>query len=214
MPVWTYVMVTAPLGPRLLENIRYRGAVSDTDLADNHYRIVGGDRLMWSGRATTWEVDPKRFIAGLKAEIERIYPLLAGVEIDHVWSGVIGNPLHRMPLIGEVAPRVWMASGFSSQGINTTAMAADVIARAISDGDDDWRLFLPFELVWAGGAIGRAATQVHYWWHCAREQAAIRAARQRGAERRYSSRREPERVPTNLSEAPEQLASEEPSTAR
>ena len=31
----------------------YRGGVSDTRLADNHYRIVGGDRLMWSGGSTT-----------------------------------------------------------------------------------------------------------------------------------------------------------------
>ena len=49
VPISTYVIVTAPLGERLREAIRYRGAVSDTDLADNHYRIVGGDRLMWSG---------------------------------------------------------------------------------------------------------------------------------------------------------------------
>ena len=37
-------------------------------------------------------------------------------------------------------------------GINTTAMAGNIIARAIAEGDDTWRLFVPFELVWAGGA--------------------------------------------------------------
>ena len=58
LPIWTYMFVTAPLGPRLLDAIRYRGAVSDTDLADNHYRIVDGDRLLFSGRSTTWEADP------------------------------------------------------------------------------------------------------------------------------------------------------------
>ena len=40
--------------------IRYGGAVSDTDLSDNHYRIVGGDRLMLSGRLTTWPRNPRR----------------------------------------------------------------------------------------------------------------------------------------------------------
>src|SRR5205085_996455 len=54
LPIWTYVAVTAPLGERINEAIRYRGAVSDTDLADNHFRVVGGDRLMWSGGLTTW----------------------------------------------------------------------------------------------------------------------------------------------------------------
>ena len=41
-------------GRALPRRSTYRGAVSDTDLADNHYRIVDGDRLMWSGGATTW----------------------------------------------------------------------------------------------------------------------------------------------------------------
>ena len=49
-------MSSRPLrsGRALSEAIGYHGSVSDSDLADNHYRIVGGDRLMWSGRATTW----------------------------------------------------------------------------------------------------------------------------------------------------------------
>jgi gamma-glutamylputrescine oxidase len=190
LPVWTYVVTTASLGRRLDKAINYCGAISDTDRADNHYRIVGGDRLMWSGRATTWEIEPRRFANQLKADIERIYPQLGHIEIDHVWSGVLGHALHRMPQIGEVSPRVWVASGFGGHGINTTAMAADLIARAIDDGDDDWRLFLPFELVWAGGAIGRTAAQVHYWWHRAREQSQSRAARKREAEYRRGA--EPE----------------------
>src|SRR3954452_821097 len=55
LPVYTYVATTAPLGERMSEAIRYQGAVSDTNLADNHFRIVGGDRLMWAGGLTTWE---------------------------------------------------------------------------------------------------------------------------------------------------------------
>ena len=43
----------------LHEVVRYRGAVSDTNRADNHYRIVGGDRLQWSGRMRAWQADPR-----------------------------------------------------------------------------------------------------------------------------------------------------------
>ncbi len=71
VPIWTYVVATAPLGPRLREAIPYRGAVTDTDLADNHYRVVGGDRLLWSGRSTTWDADPRRYAPRLKADIAR-----------------------------------------------------------------------------------------------------------------------------------------------
>ena len=44
------------------------------------------------------------------------------------------------------------------------------LLQAIAEGDDTWRLFAPFELVWAGGRLGRAAMQVYYWWFSARER--------------------------------------------
>jgi gamma-glutamylputrescine oxidase len=187
VPIWSYAAVTAPLGARLSESIAYRGAVTDTDLANNHYRIVDGDRLLWSGHSTTWEGDPARFIKPLKADIARVYPELADVKIEYVWSGVLGNALHRMPQIGELSPGVWLASGFGGHGLNTTAMAGNVVAQAIVDGDDTWRLFAPFELVWAGGRLGRAAMQVYYWWHDARERFEAKQARAREQEFRRAA---------------------------
>jgi gamma-glutamylputrescine oxidase len=179
VPVWTYVATTERLGSRLERAVSYRGAVSDTDFADNHYRIVDGDRLMWSGGVTTWEADPRRFAHQLKADIENVYPQLAPVGFEHLWSGVLGNTLHRMPQIGELSSRVWLASGFGGHGLNTTAMAGNIIARAIDEGDDTWRLFLPFELVWAGGLMGRAVAKTYYSWFRARERSSARLARRR-----------------------------------
>jgi gamma-glutamylputrescine oxidase len=182
VPVWSYVVTTKPLGPRLSEAIAYRGAVSDTDLANHHYRIVDGDRLLWSGRSTTWEGDPNRFAGKLKADIAAVYPQLGEVEIEHAWSGLLGNPLHRMPQIGELSPGLWLASGFGGHGLNTTAMAGNIIAQAIAENDDTWKLFAPFELVWAGGRLGRAAMQAYYWWFSAHERWAARQARGREQE--------------------------------
>jgi gamma-glutamylputrescine oxidase len=184
VPIWSYVIATAPLGPRLAEAITYRGAVTDTDLANSHYRIVDGDRLLWTGHLTTWEADPRKFVKRLQADIAKIYPQLGEVPVEHVWSGVLGNPLHRMPQIGELSPGLWLASGFGGHGLNTTAMAGNILAQAIVEGDDTWRLFAPFELVWAGGRIGRAAMQVYYWWVNARERFEARGAREREQEYR------------------------------
>jgi gamma-glutamylputrescine oxidase len=184
VPVWSYVAVTQTLGPRLNEAISYRGAVSDTDLANNHYRVVGGDRLLWSGHSTTWEADPRRVARRLQADIAEVYPQLGEVAIEHVWSGVLGNALHRMPQIGELSNGLWLASGFGGHGLNTTAMAGVILAQAIVEGDDSWRLFAPFELVWAGGRLGRGAVQVYYWWFHARERFEARQARAREQEYR------------------------------
>jgi hypothetical protein len=58
-------------------------------------------------------------------------------------------------------------------------MAGMLIARALLRGDDTWRLFLPYELVWAGGGIGRAAMQVYYQWHRGWERGKARESRER-----------------------------------
>jgi 2Fe-2S ferredoxin len=42
-------------------------------------------------------------------------------------------------------------------------MAGDLIARGIVENDQTWRLFAPYELVWAGGRVGRAVVQAIYW---------------------------------------------------
>jgi hypothetical protein len=215
LPVTTYVITTAPLGPVLADAVAYNGAVSDTDLADNHYRIVEGDRLMWSGRATTWARNASRYVRSLKADIRHTYPQLRNVAVDYAWSGTLGNSVHRMPQIGELGPGVWLASGFGGHGLNTTAMAGNVIARAIVDGDQTWRQFNPFELIWAGGVFGRATVQVGYWIKRIRDAQAERHARQQHAARRRTRegaaaeesveavQEAPERPPESLEAPPE-----------
>jgi gamma-glutamylputrescine oxidase len=173
IPRTTYVITTAPLGPRLAEAVAYRGAVSDSDLADNHYRIVGGDRLMLLGRSTLWARDARRYVRALTGDIAKTYPQLGQVEVAYAWAGTLGNTVHRMPQIGELAPGVWLASGFGGHGLNTTAMAGNLVARGVVEGDHTWRQFTPFELVWAGGRAGRVVAQAWYWtkrWRDARAQ--------------------------------------------
>jgi hypothetical protein len=60
-------------------------------------------------------------------------------------------------------------------------VAGNLIARAIVDGDDMWKLFLPYDLVWAGGAAGRAIMQARTWWMRKAEAVAARSARRREA---------------------------------
>jgi hypothetical protein len=95
-----------------------------------------------------------------------------------------------MPQIGELSPGLWLASGFGGHGLNTTALAGNIIARAIDEGDDTWKLFLPFELVWAGGALGRLAGLAYYTWVQAREQHLARQSRRREEEYRLSRKRQ------------------------
>ncbi|NVN84717.1 MAG: FAD-binding oxidoreductase [Rhodopseudomonas sp.] len=158
LPVWRYAALTQPLGARLAEAISFAGSVTDTDGID-HYRIVDGDRLLWSSPETTWAAQPKRLGGAIRRRIRTVFPQLGAVEIDQIWSGVVGQTVHGMPQVGQLRRGLWVASGFGRQGLNTTAMAGQLIAQAIMHGDERWRLFSPFELVWAGGRTGRIAGQ-------------------------------------------------------
>jgi hypothetical protein len=162
LPITHYVMETEPLGSELRSVIRHRGAVSDTDRLDNHYRIIGDNRLQWAGGMTVWQADPAQFARTLAASIRRTFPQLAEVKVANVWSGTFGRTLHNMPQIGEIERGLWVASGFGRHGLNTTAIAGELVARGIVENDQTWRLFAPYELVWAGGKAFRAVAQARY----------------------------------------------------
>jgi len=178
LPVWRYAGVTAPLGERLAEAMTFRGSVVDCDGVD-HFRIVDGDRLMWASPETTWAARPARFAPAIARRIRTIFPQLGRVEIAEVWGGAVGQTVHGMPQIGQLRRGLWVASGFGRQGLNTSAVAGQLIARSILWGDDRWRLFSPFELVWAGGPAGRVAGYVIGMWGRGSSAAAGTLARYR-----------------------------------
>jgi glycine/D-amino acid oxidase-like deaminating enzyme len=182
LPVWRYAGVTAPLGERLAQAISFPGSVADSGGID-HFRIVDGDRLMWASPETTWAARPERFASAIRRRIATIFPQLGQVEIAEVWGGAVGQTVHGMPQIGQLRRGLWVASGFGRQGLNTSAMAAQLIARSILWGDDRWRLFSPFELVWAGGPTGRAVGYVIGMWGRGSSAAAGTLARYRARAR-------------------------------
>uniref|UniRef100_Q07RI5 FAD dependent oxidoreductase n=1 Tax=Rhodopseudomonas palustris (strain BisA53) TaxID=316055 RepID=Q07RI5_RHOP5 len=197
LPVWRYAGLTAPLGDKLSEAIGFAGSVADSDGID-HFRIVGGDRLLWSSPETSFAADPARFSGAIARRIRIVFPQLGAVAIERSFAGVIGQTVHGMPQIGQLQRGLWVASGFGRQGLNTSAMAGKLIAQGILTGDTRWKLFSPFELVWAGGRIGRVAGQaIHF---VARGHAAAQGAlaryheRARARERAREARREAARA--------------------
>src|SRR6195256_2616632 len=189
LPIWRYAAVTAPLGERLAEAITFRGSVTDTDGID-HFRIVDGDRLMWASPETTWDARPERFAGAIARRIRTIFPQLGSTGIAEVWGGAVGETVHGMPQIGQLRRGLWVTSGFGRQGLNTSAMAGQLIARSILWGDERWRLFSPFELVWAGGRTGRIVGQAVALWERGSSAAAGALARYREGARARESIRE------------------------
>jgi glycine/D-amino acid oxidase-like deaminating enzyme len=208
LPVWRYGGVTEPLGERLAEVIAFQGSVTDSDGID-HFRIVDGDRLMWASPETTWSARPQRFGAAIARRIATTFPQLGKVAISDVFGGAVGLTVHGMPQIGQLRRGLWVASGFGRQGLNTSAMAGQLIARSILWGDERWRLFSPFELVWAGGITGRVAGQLIGIWGRGSSAAAGALARYREGARAREGVRE-----ARLAEANRQAGTRPPPRKR
>jgi glycine/D-amino acid oxidase-like deaminating enzyme len=162
LPIRTHVAVTAPLGDSIKKVIGFEGAIADTRRAGDYYHLVG-DRLLWGGRISARRNPPRKLERLMARDIARVYPQLKNAPIEYAWSGVMGYAVHMMPQIGMAQPGVWVSTAFGGQGLNTSAVAGELIASAIVEQDDRWRLFLPFGLVWNGGGAGRAVAQATYW---------------------------------------------------
>ena len=210
LPVWRYAAVTEPLGERLAEVIDVSG------LGDRQRRHRSFPDRRWrpadvgeSGNHLGRAAAPLRR-GHCSAASRTIFPQLGKVAIADVFGGAVGQTVHGMPQIGQLRKGLWVASGFGRQGLNTSAMAGQLIARSILWGDERWRLFSPFELVWAGGATGRVAGHLIGMWgrgssaaagalaryrEGARARERIREARLAEANRQAGTRPPPRRPP-------------------
>ena len=165
IPVATYVAVTEPLDGRLATAIRAPYAVHDTRFALDYYRPLSDSRILWGGRVTVRRSDPPGLAGLMRGDLLKVYPQLAGLEMDTAWGGLMSYASHQMPQIGEVTPGVWYAMGFGGHGMNTTTMAGELIAGAIAENDDRYRLCAPFGLSPTGGPLGAAAAPLTYWFY-------------------------------------------------
>ena len=163
LPVATYVMVTEPLGDRLAEAIRAPFGVADNRTAQDYYRPLPDGRILWGGRVSCFKTRPRKLAEVMRRCMLRVYPQLKGIRIDVAWDGLMGYARHRMPQIGQLAPDLWYCMGFGGRGMATTTMGGELLASAIAEADERYRLFEPFGLDFAGGPFRPAAAQIAYW---------------------------------------------------
>lgn len=157
-PLSSGLAITAPCV--MSDVIRYKGVVSETNWGGNTFQLQAEDRLIWRGRLSTRAGTPQRLASALQREIRRVFPELTAAHVLKAEPHTMAYAVHGMPQIGEIAPGLWTANAFGGHGLNTTAMAGELIARGIAENDDTWRLFSVYELVWAGGDTGRVATEL------------------------------------------------------
>ncbi len=168
-PVATYIAVTEPLGTMLGELMPAPVAVYDTRFAFDYYRPLPDTRLLWGGRISMAARSPAAIRRLMARDIRRVFPSLGGIRFEYAWGGWMSYARHQMPLLGQRSDGLWHALAFGGHGMATTTLAGEMMAEALTGNDRRISAFRRWPPQWAGGALGRAAIQGHYWMCQARD---------------------------------------------
>ena len=169
LPIATYVMATEPLGERLRTAMCTDAAVYDTRFAFDYYRPLPDTRLLWGGRISVRERSPRDVARLLTRDLLRVYPQLAGVKVEHAWSGLMSYARHKMPQIGRLPQGPWYSMGFGGHGVGPTTLAGEVLAQAINGEEPLPPSLMRYGLPPSRGRLGLAAAQAVYWGLQARD---------------------------------------------
>jgi len=129
MPINNFIAVTAPLGEQADTIIRSNAAVSDSRFVVNYFRKTADGRLLFGGGENYRPGFPSDIAGMVRKNLAKVYPRLADIPITHAWGGTLGITMSRMPFVGEIAPGVRVASGYSGQGV----MLAPYVGKLLAD---------------------------------------------------------------------------------
>ena len=131
MPINSFIAATAPIPDRWQDVLAEDIAVSDARFVVNYYRFSADRRFLFGGRESYSMGFPRDISTALVARMEKLFPQLAGVGIDHVWGGSLGITMTRLPHVVRVAPNILSGAGFSGHGVALSGMAGRVMAEAV-----------------------------------------------------------------------------------
>jgi gamma-glutamylputrescine oxidase len=139
MPVANYVVATAPLS-NAAELIPLDAAISDSRFVVNYYRLTPDGRLLFGG-GERYTTEPPRDIAGfVRPHLERVFPRLKGVAIDHAWGGLVSITRTRLPHLGR-SGQVYFAHGYSGMGVILSTLGGKLTVDAMLGDPEGFDLF-------------------------------------------------------------------------
>ena len=75
-----------------------------------------GTRILFGGRASGLNDDPKANLRELKQALVQVYPELEKVGVSHVWSGLVAYTFDHTPHLGRMG-NAWYAMGYCGSGV-------------------------------------------------------------------------------------------------
>jgi glycine/D-amino acid oxidase-like deaminating enzyme len=135
IPVGSFIIATRPLTDAEVASVMpgNRTCVTSMNIG-NYFRLSPDKRLIFGGRARFSATSDQRSDAKsaviLKQSLARIFPQLAGVEIDYCWGGLVDLTKDRYPRAG-CHDGIWYAMGYSGHGAQLSTHLGMIIADAM-----------------------------------------------------------------------------------
>jgi gamma-glutamylputrescine oxidase len=132
MPVSTQMMATVPLGDVADELLPTDKCVEDVRYILDYFRLSADKRLIFGGGTVYGGTDPADVVAKLRPAMEKVYPQLKGVKIDHAWSGNFALSFSRVPQMGRLGNNTYFAHGYSGHGVTGSHTFGRILSEAVA----------------------------------------------------------------------------------
>ncbi|PXX99603.1 NAD(P)/FAD-dependent oxidoreductase [Halomonas sp. LBP4] len=176
MPCGTQIITTEPLGEELArELIPNDKAVEDCNYLLDYYRLTADNRLLYGGGVNYGGDDAADIEAVVRPKMLRTFPRLAGVGVDHAWSGTFLMTLNRLPQFGVINGNVYYAQGYSGHGVTCTHLAGRLIAEVMHGQGERFDAFAGIpHLPFPGGRLLRVPlSALGAWYYATRDRLGI-----------------------------------------
>ncbi|MFF4455013.1 NAD(P)/FAD-dependent oxidoreductase [Streptomyces goshikiensis] len=136
LPMNSSMIVTAPLPASTWEALNWSDAATLGDMAHAYMyaQRTADDRIAIGGRGVPYRYGSRtdndgttqeRTVASLTALLTSFFPVLAGTEITHAWSGVLGVPRDWCATVTlDATTGLGWAGGYVGSGVATSNLAA------------------------------------------------------------------------------------------
>jgi glycine/D-amino acid oxidase-like deaminating enzyme len=132
IPIGSYIIATEPLAPDAMARLIPRNRIlSDTRRVVYYYRASPDrSRILFGGRVSHAETDPRMSGPLLKAELARLFPELADVGVTHSWGGMVAYTFDTLAHVG-VRDGVFYAMGYCGSGVGMATYLGMRIGRKL-----------------------------------------------------------------------------------
>ena len=175
MPFSTQIMATEPLGDRGRALLPTDMCVEDVRYVLDYYRLSADGRLLWGGGTVYGGTDPADIRAKLVPNMERVFPELKGVAIDHAWSGNCAISFSRVPQIGRLGPVSYYAQGYSGHGVVGSHLFGRMLGEAAHGDTSRFDVFaaIPWIPFPGGRRFAVPYSVLGSWWYGLRDRLGV-----------------------------------------